>query len=192
MARLTARLVWVAVLAVLSAGAVTLGNGELLDDFPYDLPQMRIISKQNPNLSLTARDETVVLAKTDFNDTSQVWFQDDRSIGTLGTDDGCRKPFALVNINIITSTAQAIVPPDDGSLPVKLGPYSPFHCVQLSTLWTKSRPVSGFSTIRMFSDDSRAFNGLEGTGKEGTVIGILPTDGVNPNVQWKIVDFSHA
>lgn len=72
---------------------------------------------------------------------------------------------------------------------VKLAPYKPSECIPLSMLWTKADPTSDFSAIRMFKDESKGFNGLGGNGNEGTVIGVLPTDGANPNVQWKIVGF---
>ncbi|RCV18315.1 hypothetical protein SETIT_3G290900v2 [Setaria italica] len=204
MARLTASLVWVAVLVVLGVG-VTPGKGSIFDDFfgrtdgsPLadflrTFPKWRIISKQDPNLSLAARNGTVVLAKTEFDDMSQVWIQDSISIGKLAADDGCRKPFALVNFkfNFPKFSAEAIVPSTDGSLPVKLAPYNPSECIPLSMLWTKKAdPTSDFSAIRMFKDESKGFNGLGGYGNEGTVIGVLPTgDGANPNVQWKIVGF---
>ncbi|TKW28060.1 hypothetical protein SEVIR_3G299100v4 [Setaria viridis] len=133
MARLTASLVWVAVLVVLGVG-VTPGKGDIFDDFfgrtdgsPLadflrTFPKWRIISKQDPNLSLAALNGTVVLAKTEFDDMSQVWIQDSISIGKLAADDGCRKPFALVNVkfNFPMFSAEAIVPSTDGSLPVSI------------------------------------------------------------------------
>ncbi|TVU18678.1 hypothetical protein EJB05_34788 [Eragrostis curvula] len=161
MARLSAGIAWAVVLWFIMLGiSVSPGNGDLLDIFG-SLPPMRIISKQT-KLSLAIRNNTVVLATTDVSDRSQLWVQDYYSFRSLlaGANDGCSKPFALVNVG----TGQAMVAPEKKFEPMLLAQYNPFTCVPLSMLWTKGTPVrDDFYQIKMFRDESKAFNAVGGT-----------------------------
>ncbi|TVU18670.1 hypothetical protein EJB05_34780 [Eragrostis curvula] len=169
MARLSAGIAWAVVLWFIMLGiSVSPGNGDLLDIFG-SLPPMRIISKQT-KLSLAIRNNTVVLATTDVSDRSQLWVQDYYSFRSLlaGDNDGCSKPFALVNVG----TGQAMVAPEKEFEPMLLAQYNPFTCVPLSMLWTKGTPVrDDFYQIKMFRDESKAFNAVGGYLQDGTVIG---------------------
>ncbi|KAL6839752.1 hypothetical protein ACP4OV_030440 [Aristida adscensionis] len=146
-------------------------------------PKVRVYCKKNPNFSVAVRGDAVVLAPANCSDESQLWYQDSSSTGKLAADDGCRRPFSLVNV----ATGKAMVSPTDGSRPVKLAPYDYEQCVPLSTLWTQGAArEDGYYQVRVLRDDRQALNGLSGVIRDGTVVGIYPSQPVSDNAIWKI------
>ncbi|KAL6653073.1 hypothetical protein ACP70R_011998 [Stipagrostis hirtigluma subsp. patula] len=146
-------------------------------------PKVRIFCKRNPNFHVAVRGGAVVLAPANCSDETQLWYQDYSSTGKLAANDGCRKPFTLVNV----ATGQAMLSPTDGSRPVKLAPYDYNNCVPLSTLWTQGAVRDdGYYQVKVLRDEYQALNGLGGGVRDGTVVGIYPSQPVSDNAIWKI------
>ncbi|XP_066338947.1 ricin B-like lectin R40C1 [Miscanthus floridulus] len=157
-----------------------------LYNFLSTLLPMRIISKGNTSLSITADDKgKVFLAPTNCRDAGQLWVQ--HSSPTVGNNSR----FSLVNVNLGTKDPlRAMQISDDGSYPVKLAPYSPLS-VPSSMLWTQDAQVfgDGFHKIRSCKKSDLVLDGLNGNVHNGTVVGAYPASHDGDHVLWKTPGF---
>jgi hypothetical protein len=104
-------------------------------------PTVRIYCEANKDLSLTARNGTIVLAPADSNDYYQHWIKD-MSYGDKVKDAGGFPAFALVN----RVTGQAVQTPTVENKEVSLVPYNTNRLedsVKLTEVWS-----TGFRAIR--------------------------------------------
>ncbi|KAG9451373.1 hypothetical protein H6P81_011338 [Aristolochia fimbriata] len=114
---------------------------------------VRVFCEAETGYSLTIRDGSVVLTRSNSHDEFQHWIKDE-TYGTKVKDQEGFPSFALVN----KATGQALQHAIGATQPVRLKPYRPDEFDE-SILWTKSEDVGhGFRAIRMGY----------GSGKRGT------------------------
>ncbi|KAK6922352.1 hypothetical protein RJ641_012859, partial [Dillenia turbinata] len=157
---------------------------DALSDF-WNKPTYRIYCKAENNYSLTVREGSVVLARSDGSDPYQHWYKDEK-MSTIVKDEEGFPSFALIN----KATREALKHAIGATQPVKLIPYNP-DVLEESVLWTESRYLGdGYRAIRMVNNirlNVDAFNGDSGV-HDGTTI-VLWGWKEGDNQRWKIVPY---
>eukprot|EP00246_Nothoceros_aenigmaticus_P013754 TRINITY_DN48_c0_g1_i1.p1 TRINITY_DN48_c0_g1~~TRINITY_DN48_c0_g1_i1.p1 ORF type:complete len:208 (-),score=31.59 TRINITY_DN48_c0_g1_i1:422-1045(-) len=144
---------------------------------------VRVYCKSNTHFNLTVRNNEVVLAPSDA-DESQAWVKDD-TWGSRVQDDAGFPAFALVN----RGTGLALKHASKEGERVRLAPYNP-ETLDESVLWTTSEEFEGgFKAIRKANDTSLNLDAWKadpenGGVKDGTIV-TLYTWNKGPNQLWK-------
>ncbi|KAF3328231.1 BTB/POZ and MATH domain-containing protein 4 [Carex littledalei] len=148
-------------------------------------PTVRIYCEAAQNLSITARNGTVVLAPADSNDHYQHWIKDMNSFNEAKDPDGF-PIFALVN----RVTGEALKNPAGENQKVSLVPYDQ-NCLDNSVKWTEVAST-GFRAIRITSTPTLNMTAIDkyaGIFNDGTKI-VVQRWNDTPIQHWKIVPYN--